>query len=155
MVGTADSVLIREVSLIRGVFYREVPQYQCYVSRSYVSFLVSTPCIHKNRAKAFVQAVNCARRKAESVSLSLGLQLCSPLSIVEHSCELIPSEEESCPCPEGDGSCNPSDCQPMRLKIQQNTLAFSSSVTAHFEMAPKCTCRHKSCPKHFPTCNAI
>ena len=154
MVGTADSVLIREVSFIRGVLYREVPQYQCYVPRSYLSCFYS---LHpQNRAKAFVQAVNCARRKAESVSLSLGLQLCSPLSIVEHSCELVPSEEEeSCPCPEGDRTCNPSDCQPVRLQIQQNTLAFSSSVTAHFEMAPKRTCRHKSCPKHFPSCNAI
>ena len=106
--------------------------------------------VHTYRAKAFVQAVNCARKKAESVSLALGLQLSLPQSIVEHSCELVPSEQEPHPWPEDDEACSPSDCQPLRDRIQQNTLSFSSSVTAHFEMAQKRTCGHKSCPKHFP-----
>ena len=36
MVGTADSVLIREVSLIQSVLYREVPLYILYI-RTYFS----------------------------------------------------------------------------------------------------------------------
>ena len=43
MVGTADSVLIREVSLTESVLYREVPLY-LYVCTCYVCALVCLLC---------------------------------------------------------------------------------------------------------------
>ena len=48
MVGTADSVLIREVSFIQSVLYREVPMY-CSVVLGQDSHVVSTLLWNRGR----------------------------------------------------------------------------------------------------------
>ena len=149
----ASYIRINPYTYVPYALYICICPYICsvymYISLCFL-ILSSLSTLPATRAKAFLQAVNSAQRKAESVSQSLGLLLHLPQSIVEHSCVLIPSDKEPHHCPEEEETRNPVDCQPLREKVQEATLSYSSSVTAIFEMAPKRTCYHKTCPKHFP-----